>query len=345
MKISKIALIIVGIVLAVMVVVIVIFALRSKDNQPAATPANESSQETALPTPIQLIEYQVSDPQITDSIMVWMRANTLERYDISKKGNAVEALESIEQLIVKNAVPVSAATAIVTLEKPDKMQQLAIADLSTKTITTKFSDRLKNMAWQGDQQKLFGYALSATNEPYFLTTSLDAKDQKAIIKTTDTNATPLLLTDKALVYLTDKTIKKIDLEKKEVSDIAGDIVNTIVSTDGSQVAYTTDKGLFAITKPDLQRISVSQTVPAFYNWSADVLMFGNQQTDSMKITRWNSSSKQLLTLATIPFDDVVQSVEAAFEDKINNKLIYWTGGFLYQQEIPISKSQVPNKSQ
>lgn len=333
----------------IIVILIVVFAalyLASKNLPPTTSTNTETAtteKETRLTPNPSPVGYEIQKPILTSGALFWTKEEALEYYNLAdKQATNPDFPTADSDFIVEEVIPLSEQNDKVVLllqSLKDNGLQYAVFNLTTKQIETKFTDRLKAIAWQKDQQKLLGYALSATGDPFFLTTSLDAKDQKAIIKTADTNVTPLILTDKALVYLTDKTIKQIDLEKKQVSDVATDVLSlpaqagAVASSDGEVAAYTTDKGLFAITKSDLQKISVSQSVPDFFNWSDNVLMIGKKSADGISISRWKSSNKQLVTLKTITFDDVVQSVEAAFEDKINNKLIYWSGGFLYETAL------------
>lgn len=334
MKKLNFKLIIAIIVIAVILLSIAVVILAKKK----PTQQTTVTQTTATVRPLQPVDYPADKPATANNKIYFISKNQLRTYDLKTQKDGIFDFPAHEDVFnIGSIIALAGKNDSVVLRLDnlnDDVKQFGVFDIPNEKITTKFVDKLKAVAWQGDQQKLLGYALSSTNEPYFLTSSLDAKDQKAIIKTLDTDVTPLLLTDKALVYVTGQKLKKIDLEAKQESTLVDGVTQAKVTNDGAAVAYTTAKGLFALTKTGLQTISVSQTLPDFFNWSDKYLMFGKKTTTTVPINRWDSVTKQLLTRATITLSDTITSVEAAFEDTTNKQIIYWADGFLYNQKLP-----------
>lgn len=318
----------------IFVLAVFVFAIFRR-KPPVPIPAEPTTQVTQ--TANQVVEYPVEAPTIAEDKIIWVNDGALEVYDLALSKVTVSDFPPPEaDFIVTDVFGLKndPENILIQIEKLlDSSRQLAIFNLSQKVITTKFPDRLTAAAWQPDRKKLIGFATSKTGKPYFLSTSLNAKDQKVLAEVFDENAAPLTLDENRLFYSVGNVIKSIDLVTKETKVAAESAASVDVSPGNTMINYVGSDGLTVLDAKSQTTITLSAAVPVFTNWSSETLIYGEKVDSVISISKWSSTTQSSIQLTTILPTDDISSVDAAFEDAVSSELIYWSQGFLYRQSL------------
>lgn len=335
----------IGIVIILVVVILgfvasLIFVAKKKP-QPAAGGggSNQTSPvEQIAPRTINLIGERIKKPVQSQNRIYFVAENgQLKYYDFQNNQTIDTGLN--DQVLGFNILAIiplegMANNIAVWLEKiSDQSRQFAAIDLERGLIATKFSPRLKTITWLPEQQKILGYAVSQAGTPFFLTASLDAKNQKVIAQNVDQDAVPLILLSDKIIYRVSNEIKILNTASRLVEEFVkigreATISSATISPDAKTIAYATDEGLRSASAESGASAVVSNSKIAFFNWSKQLLIYGAQSQDQIEIFEFNVDTGTKKSLGAIALTDIVPSIEAAFEDASNNQILYWSNGFL-----------------
>lgn len=322
------------IILVVGVIALIIYLnFRSKQ---VSQPPVETVQ--AEPEPSQPFEYPLEKIVDADNRLYFINQGAIGFYDLASQDDTqLDFPPGDSEFVVVEIVPLKGNpdNVVILLEKiADQSRQFAVYNLTENRVTTKFVDRMLAVSWLAEQSKLLAYAKSKTGEPFFLLSSLNAKDQQALATTSDTDVQPLTLINNRLIYLSAGLLKELNLDTKEVKALEQNVVKALASPDGKAIAYSTATGLFVIDSSDFTKIISSYSFePVFFNWSQDSIVVGEQALSDAVDIHLENIKDQSTKLVAVKLTQTIKSVETAFEDTVNNQLIYWSDGFLYSHNL------------